>query len=261
MRPRARENRGLSPAARACEARARSLYGPAFAHRPGLLHVFSAVERGGWLRPLRIRPGVPRSDTDAFCLRLARARADAIVTTGRCLREEPRVTHRFAGPRAGGAAAWRREVLGKREPPLSAVLTSGADLDLAHPLFRAGAPCLVFTGEAAADRLAAAARKAGVEVVGVPRPDLAALLAHLRARGLETISVEAGPSSARGLYDAGPPPDEVLASRFEGAPPPEHLLAPPLVPVARLEALLPRVAGAEVLEPSGPWRFERRLRG
>lgn len=256
----------LSPAARACEQRARALYGPAFSHRPGLLHVFSAVERAGWLHPLRIRPGVPRSDTDAFCLRLARARADAIVTTGRCLREEPRVTHRFDGPRGGGADAWRREVLGRKEPPHSAVLTSGAALDFRHPLFHAGAPCLVFTRMEAVPRLASAARRAGVELVGVPEPDLAALLALLRTRGLETVSVEAGPCTARALYERGPLPDEVLVSRFlgfeepAGRPPPEPLLAPPLLPRTRLEALYPIAAGTEVREPSGPWRFERRLR-
>ncbi len=246
----------------------RALYGDAAAlARPaGVLHVTAVWQAPDAARlvTLRILAETPRSAYDARALGLARARSDAIVTSGRILREEPDLTHAPLVPEAeaAGLAAWRRERLGKPAPTRSLVLTSGRGLDLEHPLFRAAPGALVFTGEAAARALAAPARRAGVEVVGHPEPGLRAALDWLEAHGLPDVAVEAGPSTALELYRPPLRVDELMLSVFEepGLPAPVRggdFLAP-----AELDRLLPRAGRAtERREPSGRWRFERRLSG
>lgn len=222
-----------------------------------MLHV-AAVWRppGGDLTNIAIVPEGPRSATDAFVLGLARARADAIVTTGACLRAEPGLRHALADT---AQAAWRRERLGRRSPPLSVVLTRGPSLDLRHVLFEA--PALVFTGESAAPQLVRRARELGLalEVVGREPCDLAALMQHLRVeRGLETIDVEAGPRTAATLYAAPGRVDELLLSVFC-----EPRLAPAaqggaFVPESRIEAVLgPPLHEISRDEQSGRWIFRR----
>jgi hypothetical protein len=107
------------------------------------------------LETIAIGPHSPKSATDFFLLNLARARADAIVTTGKILRDEPAVEHRLQGADGEPAAlaAWRRERLGKREPPCSVVLTTGREIDLFHPLFRSAPRVIILTGESAAGAL------------------------------------------------------------------------------------------------------------
>ncbi len=240
----------------------RSVYGDrADLARPvGVLHV-TAVWRApeGGLVTLKILPETPKSATDARALSLARARADAIVTSGRILREEPTLTHATHGPEAerAGLAAWRRERLGRASPARSVVLSSGRDLDPAHPLFRAAVDPVVFTGEEGARNL----KGGGVGVVGHPEPSLRAAIDWLQDQGLRNVSIEVGPTTALGLYREPFRVDELMLSIFE-----ERDLAPPVrgapfLDPTDLEAHLRRAAPpAAVREPSGLWRFERHVR-
>jgi riboflavin biosynthesis pyrimidine reductase len=239
-----------------CALRVRALYGEGLAGETGVLHVASAWRApGGELCVLRAGPAAPRSATDAFALSLARARADAIVTTGKILREEPGLSH--ALPEA--LAAWRREVLGKAAPPRSVVLTSGRQLPLGHPLLRGPVRALVFTSRAAAADLAAAPRSSGLEVVGVARPGLRELLAWLaRERGCTSAAVEAGPTTALALYEEPLAVDELMLSLFLEPELSEAARGPRLLRLARLEALLaPASPPAEAREQSGRWLFTR----
>lgn len=252
--------------AESVSAKLRELYGEDPARDEGVLHVVAAWQApDGRLPVLAIGPSSPASPRDAFALRAARMRADAIVTTGRILRDEPDVTH---AERDAALLAWRRERVGRAEPPRSVVLTTGAALDARHPLLRADPPPWLATGRAHARALRAAAP--GLETIELEPPSLRALLDALARRGARTTLVEAGPSTARALYDAPVAVDELLLSILEepaaddpraGGRSAAPALAGELPAPAALDAALgaPRHA-SRWREPSGEWRFERRRR-
>jgi riboflavin biosynthesis pyrimidine reductase len=229
---------------------------------------------------IAIGEGAPPSAHDFFALQAARARADAIVTTGRNLRAEPAVTHELQGAAAPGLAAWRRERLGKEPPPILLVLTSGRDLPVDHPALRGhpalratalrGYPALrahpalygactplLFTSHAGAASLP----DTPLQVVSVATPDIRAAIDHLRtACGCRTILIEAGPSTAAALYEPPVAVDELLLSVFHGELP-AHAQARDFVAPAHIRACLPHAsAGLAVAEPSGPWQLWRFLR-
>jgi len=250
--------------------RVQALYGEVPGVAAGVVHVTSVwtAPDGCW-RSLRIGPETPESAADTLALAAARARADAIVTTGAILRAEPGLDHRLDGL-VSGAATWRRESLGLRSPPHSVVLTRRGDLDLDHRLFAAteGASGKVFvlTGEDAAAELRAraAGREDRVVVVARRRPGLRDALAWLRGEcAFETVLVEAGVSTATQLYDAPLAVDELLLSIYCAAPPPavqgEPFLAPDHPVRVRLSAGGGRATVRE--EASGTWRFERHRLG
>jgi riboflavin biosynthesis pyrimidine reductase len=241
------------------EARLRALYGE-LPSEVEVLHVVSVWQGpGGELRVLRVGEATPRCDTDAFALSLARARADAIVTTGRILRLEPALTHELLGPRElqSDLREWRRLRLGRSEPARSALLTSGRELDLDHPLLRTAARPLILTGPGAAARLAAAGASRGIELLGLEPLNLRAGLAALRARGARCISIEAGPETALPLYDAPVAVDELLLSIYEAVELADDAVGPAFLGPARLAELLPHASRAQRI---GAWRFERRTR-
>eukprot|EP00741_Cyanophora_paradoxa_P019355 tig00021127_g18683.t1 len=153
----------------------------------------------------------PRSDHDFFVLNYVRAFADGIVTSGKNLREEPRLRYALAGPAAEGLLDWRVRTLGKTGPQLVLVLTRGQDPAglLSHAMFTAASDRpivpVLFCPAAAAPRLEAAAAERElrhVRVVGAERPSIAAAVAYLRAAGCGAVSVEAGPSTSRELHAA-----------------------------------------------------------
>jgi riboflavin biosynthesis pyrimidine reductase len=235
------------------------VYGADVASATGVVHV-TAVWQASPDRHITIAigEGAPESERDRFVLQAARARADAIVTTGRILRAEPALRFDLLAdpqPRwAPALAAWRREHLGKTEPPMLLVLTSGRDLPLAHPaLHGAGAP-LVFTSHEGARDLP----ETRLPILSVAEPDIRAAIAHLRiACGCRTILIEAGPSTTAALYQPPVAVDELLLSVFQGAVP-AHAHAPDFVAPARVRACLPRVSpGYAAVEASGPWQFWR----
>jgi riboflavin biosynthesis pyrimidine reductase len=233
------------------------LYGPERLIRAGVVHVTSAVRTaGGPLRVIAIGAGAPRSATDFFVLNLCRARCDGLLTTAAILRSEPGVVHTLQGPWAAALSAYRREVLGKHAPPVCAIMTRSAELPLEHPVWRDGTDKLLLTTpEAAAGLRASLGSRA--EVVPVAGLDARRALDALRARGLELISVEAGPSTTGSLYEPPSAVDELLLSLYDGAGEAIQLggaLSPDL--------LRERVATADTKreEESGSWRFQRWLR-
>jgi len=176
---------------------------------------------------LRIGPESPCSARDAQWLAEARAWAEAIVTTGRILREEPQLVHH---PAATGA-------MGTGSPPRLLVLTR-AGVDPAHPALHAGLPFELYAGP------------------------LREGLAHLRRRhGVRRMLVEAGPSTALSLYDDPLAVDALWLSRFL-----EPTLAPalrggPFLGPERLASLFARHSAPERRrEESGRWCFQRYAR-
>lgn len=234
----------------------------------GLLHV-AAVWAGDPSWPaILIRPDSPRSPSDRFALELARARADAIVITGKILREEPELRYEQPGTGTSYQAAlthWREQALGKREPPRLAILSSGRSIDLDHPVFRSWARPLLVVDAAYAEPLRSDLSEGGlerVELVALERPSLQATVELLRERGGETISLEAGPRTLAPLYAAheqqGLRVDELMLSLFLGELP-EPLRGGSFVARARAQVLFECVAEAEREQGSGPWSFTRWL--
>lgn len=185
----------------------------------------------GERRVMHILPATPRSDTDTFVLSLARARAQAIITTGRILREEPHVRYEPLGPRAAALLTWRREVLGLSTPPRIIVLSRG-------PL--PPHPGLGPTAE----RLDS---------------DLLTAIKTLQDQGVSSICVEAGPTTARALYAPGSPLRQLMLSTCQAAALPAAVIGPPLVPEATLQSCLPRRTPPHTRDEAGiPWTFELR---
>jgi riboflavin biosynthesis pyrimidine reductase len=242
----------------------RELLGDDPARTGRVLHVASVWrDAEGEARVLRIGPKAPKSRHDAFLLSLARARAEALVSTGRILREEPALTHGLRGPPElrAALAAWRRERLVLAHDPWLLVLSSGRALDSMHPAFHGAVRPLLFVPSAAAaglrDRFAATEAR----VASVPQPSLRLALDHLRRLGARRITIEAGPTTARALYDDPPRVDELWLASYAGAPPPREAIGAPFVADDRLAAVLPDASEpCEREETSGPWRFERRWR-
>lgn len=236
---------------------ARRLYGEAFAPSDGVIHVTAVAEPGR--RTLRIDDHTPKSLADTFALNLVRARAHAIVITGKLLRDEPALSYApgAPGPAAPALADYRRQ-LGHDARPWLVVLTRGAGLPFAHPVFHDGQTRpLLYAPAASVDAIR---REAPCEVLGSDEhASLPALVAALRDRGARTISFEAGPSTTRELYTGSAPLlDELCLSTYAGAPLPEAQLADasPALPAALT------LAGptSEVLAASGPWTFARYVR-
>jgi hypothetical protein len=97
---------------------AQQLYGPGFEPREGVLHVTAVA--GLARRTLRIDEHTPKSLADTVALNLARARADAIVITGKLLRDEPALSYApgSPGPAAPAMADYRQQ-LGTGRAPLA----------------------------------------------------------------------------------------------------------------------------------------------
>ncbi|WP_428266843.1 hypothetical protein [Haliangium sp.] len=247
-------------------ARMYGLDGDALAAAHGVVHVAAVWAEGpGRYRSVDIDLAAPASAHDLFALCLARARADAIITTGRVLRSEPDLVHDLRGPSAPGLSAWRRR-LGKHAPPVLLVLSAGQELPLTHPALRAQARPLVFTSAAAAARLARVCTDAHAHFVGVPAPDIGHAIDHLRrVEGHRTIVIEAGPTTTAPLYEPRTRPvpviDELLLSVFRNETMPVGARSRPFPGPADIDACLPLSSpGFEVVEPSGRWRFTRHTR-
>jgi riboflavin biosynthesis pyrimidine reductase len=145
------------------------------------------------------------SEADRFVLALLRACSDAIIVGAGTLAASPKGTWRTdrAHPPAAEALAQLRAGRGRPEQPLVVVITTGASLDVAHPVLESGA--LVLTTKGAAARIRAWVSGAA-EVVAVndgEAVDLAAALDVLRARGYDVVLSEAGPSLFGSLVASG----------------------------------------------------------
>lgn len=227
----------------------------------GVLHVAAIASESH--RVIAIGPAAPASATDRFVLGAARARADAIVTTGAILRAEPELRHELSPDPEEDRAwqRWRRERLGRERPPWLVVLSASGAIPRSHPALEAARGGLVWTSGSGAERLGS--RVGALEVVAAePGNDgpAAAIRELRRGRGLSTVLVEAGPSTAKSLYEpdaAEAGVDELLLSCFEGV-----LVAaavgPPFVAPDRLFArFADPVSEVRREEASGTWRFRR----
>jgi riboflavin biosynthesis pyrimidine reductase len=134
-----------------------------------------------------------KSVEDKFLMGMLRAFADVVLVGAGTLLASPKGRWRPEGvyPEGREAFARLRARLGKPERPAVAVVTSGASLDLAHPVL---ADSVVLTTERGAARLAASVPDV-VAVNDGDRVDLRAALDVLRARGHSLVLAEAGPTT------------------------------------------------------------------
>lgn len=226
----------------------------------GVVHVVSTWFDGESHRVIRITPRSPKSETDAFVLNLARARADAIITTGRILRDEPDLEYALPPAWAGSLTAWRRDVLGRVSPPRVVVLTAGRGIDPDHPTFHGWAAPVVVTAPDAA-RALRRDLPSHVHVIGLASTSVRDVISWCRAEGARTISIEAGPSTARALYADPVSVDELSWSQFCAPDLPHDMRGGVAFSRSPDEGPLHRTAPPVVLEEiSGRWRFSRHIR-
>jgi riboflavin biosynthesis pyrimidine reductase len=240
----------------------RAIYGTDLPLDAGVIHP-TAV----WRAPddsyltLKLNSETPPSRHDRFVLNLARARADALLTTGKILRDEPALVTDLIGdgPERSALLAWRREFLGRTEPPVVLVLTSGQNLDLEHPIFRGWAKPVLFTTHSAAEGLVPAALGRSIEVVSHENPSVHEALRHLRdTLECRTVSIEAGPTTSRLLYHPPAEVDELLLSIYQGSTLAESVRGSAfLSPLDIRNIFGHRSVPCPVEEPSGPWSFQR----
>jgi riboflavin biosynthesis pyrimidine reductase len=149
-------------------------------------------------------PDVPRSnaliaaesDADRFVMALLRACADVILVGSGTLLASPQGTWRpeRAYPPAGEALLELRRRRGLPEQPRVAVVSTGATLDVSHPVLPRGAIVLTTT---AAEADLRASLPDGADVIAVNEGDsvdLAVALALLRKRGYGVVLSEGGPT-------------------------------------------------------------------
>ena len=190
------------------DALARQMFGSVLPFR-GVSHVTATWEdpKDGSAWVMAIGEETPKSEYDFFMLNLARARADAIIVTGKVLRDEPTLRYTLQGPGElpAALAEWRDVYAGRREPPLLIVLTSGRGLDPSHPALSGewATPIIYTSNEAELPELSA-------RVVRSSTPSLREAIRWAKSEGAAIVSLEAGPSSVLPLYDEPPAIDELL---------------------------------------------------
>ena len=248
----------LSDAASVDEA-AEALFGCRFEERPRVSQSIAVWWPEGVDPPLTIliNEHSPKSALDFLALHLGRARADAIIVTGKILREEPNLRYDLrADPRWGDALQkWRRERWGLDDAPWLLILTSGRSLDLDHPVFESDVQPLIFTSDRAAAR---ALSDAPYPVVADAAPDIRRAVDHLRhARGAACVSIEAGPSTSRALLDEPVCVTELLLSSYRSETLDRRAQGAPFLSGHELGGKFSARSSADHLDPSGSWRFER----
>ena len=201
---------------RSVDRAARALFGSPLDTRPSVSHSFAAwrASPDAPLTTIKINEHGPKSDLDWLALHIARARADGIIITGKILRDEPELSFSLrADPRWGDALeSWRVRRWGLCEPPWILILTGSGEIDFEHPVFHGWARPLIFTSDRAATRKLAAAP---CPVVADEAPDIRRAIRYLqRGRGCECVSIEAGPSTARELYERPMAVKELLLSVY-----------------------------------------------
>lgn len=236
------------------QALLRTLYGrDTFADDTGVVHVLAAFAHGDRRDVIRIGPAAPRSATDGFVLGFSRARADAILTTGKILRDEPDLRYDLPEADRDGLSAWRREIHGRHAPPKVVILTRALDIDPRHPIFRSWAQPVLFTTPAGAQ---AWRSRLPVPVVADPQCSARSAIAWARRAGLRSISIEAGPSTALELYRDPCVVDEVLLSLARVVPA-AGAAGGPFLSRDELRRIATLCSSYARDESSGPWTFER----
>ena len=234
-----------------------------------VVHVTAVHALGDTLTTMRIGESTPRSLHDFFVLHLVRAHADAIVSTLKNLRDEPRLSFDLQGPGSlpEGLQDFRRRHLGKGRPPKLVLLSRRGDVDMQHPALRgAGATAIVVpTAQAASlrGRIADAGLSEPVEVWAREHTDLRSVVdGLLQQPRYSTVSIESGPSTARPLYDTPCLIDALALCRFNAGSIPVEVVGGEMLSRDSLETLLPCAHPSHAVdEPSGPWSFQLRHRG
>lgn len=141
------------------------------------------------------------SEDDKFLMGLLRAFADVVLIGSGTLLASPKGRWRPAGvyPPAKEAFAELRGRLGKPEHPAVAVVTTGASLDVTHPVL---ADATVLTTVRGAAKLEGVVRNL-VAVTDGDRVDLRAALELLRSQGHSLVLAEAGPTTFGELLAGG----------------------------------------------------------
>jgi riboflavin biosynthesis pyrimidine reductase len=134
------------------------------------------------------------SEDDKFLMGLLRAFADVVLIGSGTLLASPKGRWRPDGvyPKAKAAFAELRRGLGKPERPAVAIVTTGASLDVGHPVVAEGAVVLTTANGAA---LLEGAVPEVVAVNDGDWVDLRTALALLRDRGHALVLAEAGPTT------------------------------------------------------------------
>jgi len=238
---------------------ARALFGSPFDTRPAVSQSFAAwrAAEGEPLTTIRINEHSPKSDLDFLALHLSRARSDAIVITGKILRDEPQLTFDLhADPRWGDALVnWRERRWALFEPPWLLILTNRGELDFDHPVFHGWARPLIFTNDQAAARKLAAAP---CPVVADAAPNIQRAIRHLQvSRGCECVSIEAGPSTARELYERPIAIKELLLSVYLEPSLDERAQGAPLISLSEVRALFRSETCTVHREQGKHWSFHR----
>jgi len=238
---------------------AQALFGSSLDTRPAVSQSFAAwrAAEGEPLTSMLISERSPKSDLDFLAQHIARARADAIVITGKILRDEPQLTFDLhADPRWGDALVnWRERRWALFEPPWLLILTNRGELDFDHPVFHGWARPVIFTNDQAAARKLAAAP---CPVVADAAPDIRRAIRHLQvSRGCECVSIEAGPSTARELYERPIAIKELLLSVYLEPSLDERAQGAPLISLSEVRALFRSETCTVHREQGRHWSFHR----
>ena len=238
---------------------ARRLFGNALDTRPAVSHSFAAWREapGQPLTTININEHGPKSELDWLALHISRARADGIIITGKILRDEPNLSYNLrADPRWGDALqSWRERRWGVCDPPWILILTGRGDIDFEHPVFHGWGRPLIFTTDRTATRKLAAAP---CPVVSDEAPDIRRAIRHLQiARDCECVSIEAGPSTARELYDRPMAVKELLLSVYQEPSLDPRAKGDPLVELSTIRGLFHNETSATHRDAGHHWSFYR----
>jgi riboflavin biosynthesis pyrimidine reductase len=238
---------------------ARALFGSPIDTRPAVSHVFAAWRsaEGVPLTTININEHAPKSELDWLALHISRARADGIIITGKILRDEPNLSYSLlADPRWGDALQqWRERRWAIFDPPWILILTESGDIDFDHPVFHGWGRPMIFTSDRTATRKLAAAP---VPVVADDAPNIRRAIRHLRlSRDCECVSIEAGPTTARGLYDRPMVIKELLLSVYMEPTLDPRAQGDPLVKLSKVRSLFHNETSAAHKDAGKHWSFYR----
>lgn len=238
---------------------ARALFGSRIDTRPAVSHSFAAwkAEPDSPLTTIKINEHGPKSDLDFLALHIARARADAIIITGKILRDEPTLSFDLqADPRWGDALVqWRKRRWGLLDPPWLLILSGSGDIDFEHPVFRSEVRPLIFTSDRTASRKLA---DSPCPVVADAAPDIRRAIEHLQlTRECECVSIEAGPSTARALYERPMAVKELLLSVYLDPELDERARGAPLVKLSEVRRWFRSETSVTHRERGQHWTFYR----
>lgn len=238
---------------------ARKLFGSELDSRPAVSHSAAAWNNPAseMLTAIRINEYGPKSDLDFLSLHIARARADAIIITGKILRDEPTLGYDLRADTRWGDALlqWRERRWGLWEPPWLLILTAGGQIDFAHPALHGWVNPVIFTSDRTAERTLA---DSPIPVVADEAPDIRRAIYHLQtSKDCQCISIEAGPSTALTLYDRPTMVSELLLSVNLDKTLDDRAKGPAVIELARLRRRFRSETSVTHSREGQRWSFHR----